>query len=123
MDAATASAAENVFPMTGPAGPKGRKDSEGQEQVIKDGPVRDERVRLLKLREEKDAATEAYNAAVKAVAEQAGLLASSVRKYINTLANDTFEDEKRKCQQLQFLFDQLGDGKGNTSGPALDGTH
>ena len=89
---------------------KVRKDIEGQEGVIKMKPAKDEIDRLVKLKGDAEEAADAYGAAVKFVAEQANLLASVVRKFVNARAGEKFEEERRKCEQLQLMFDELGDG-------------
>lgn len=89
---------------------KGRKDADGVEVIIKMKPAKDEIGRLLKLKVACDEATENYNSAVKFVAEQAGLQASVVNKFVRARAGEHFEDKKRDCEQLQLMFDEIGAG-------------
>lgn len=103
MDAAVQSQAEMAINRA-----KGRKDSEGQEAVIKSGKAKDEIERLVKLKGEAEDAAEKYNDAIKYVAEQAGLLAGVLRKFVNARAGDKYDDEKRKAEQLVLCFDEIG---------------
>lgn len=89
---------------------RGRKDSEGQEAVIKSGKAKDEIDRLVNLKGEAKDAAERYNDAIKYVAEQAGLLASVLRKFVGARVGEKYEDEKRKAEQLQLCFDEIGEG-------------
>ena len=43
------------------------------------------------------------------MAEQSGLLAATVRKYVKARAGDKFEDEKTKAQQLALCFEEITD--------------
>ena len=87
---------------------KGRKDSTGQEDVIKTKPLKDAIDDLIALHGKKQNANDKFNAAVKAVAEKSGLLSSVVRKLVNARAGDKWEEESRKVVQLGIVFEEVG---------------
>lgn len=84
---------------------KGRKDA-GQEAVVKPDVLDAKLKELVHLHNKKTAAADAFNDAVKLTAEKAGLLASVVAKVVAASANDKFEDEKKKAQQLALAFEE-----------------
>lgn len=96
---------------TGRNRPKGRKDADKQEAVIKTGPIKEKIDDLVALYIKMGRAADTFNDAVKATAEKSGLLASVVRKFVVARAGEKFEEEKRKCEQLQLVFDEVGIGK------------
>lgn len=102
MDAATA--ADQAI---GKAKARGRKDSEGQEAVIKTKPLKDSLRELGTLKAKSDAAKEKLNDAIKAVAEKSGLLSSVVRKFVNAATGEKFEEERRKVEQAALVFDEV----------------
>lgn len=83
----------------------GRKDSDGQEAVIKLDKVKEKIDHLIKLHKTAADASDALNDGIKAVAEKSGLLASVVRKYVVAKAGDKFEEKAREVEQLSLLFD------------------
>ena len=83
---------------------KGRKDA-GQEAVIKNDVLSSKLKELVHLYNKKIEASEAYNDAVKRVAEKSGNLAVVVAKVAAASANDKFEDEKKKADQLSLAFE------------------
>lgn len=60
----------------------------------------------------KTEAKDRYNDAVKATAEASGLLAGVVNKFVNARVGESFQDEKRKAEQLSLCFDEIGLVKG-----------
>ena len=87
---------------------RGRKDGGGQEAVISTKPLKDKLRELEELKKKSDAAKDRLNDAIKAIAEQAGLLASVVRKLVNARSGDNYEQEARKVEQLGIVFDEIG---------------
>lgn len=91
-------------------GARGRKD-QGQEAVIKLESLQTRVEQLIKLHIAAAEASQDFNDAVKAAAEQSGLLAATVRKYVKARAGDKFDDEKTKAQQLALVFEEITDEK------------
>jgi hypothetical protein len=89
-------------------GARGRKDK-GQEAVIKLEAAAVKIEELVELKKKADEATAALNDGVKAAAEQAGLLATVVRSFVNARASDKYDDAKTKAQQLALMFDEIGE--------------
>ena len=87
---------------------KGRKD-QGQEAVIEPDVLNAKLKELVHLHNKKTEASDAFNDAVKRVAEKSGLLASVVAKVVAASATDKFEDEKKKAQQLSLAFEECSD--------------
>jgi len=87
--------------------PRGRLDSDQQEAVIKLEPVRDRIETLVQLYNDSQVAAQEFGEAVKEVAEEAGLLAKSVRKFVVAVACEKVEEQKRQCEQLSLLFDEI----------------
>jgi len=85
--------------------PLGRVDSEGQEAVIKMGPIKDNIMELVNLYTESNEAGAKLNDAIKATAEKSGLLASVVRKFVVARAGEKFAEEARRVEQLSLIFD------------------
>jgi hypothetical protein len=50
-------------------------------------------------------ASEDYKAAIKAVAEQSGLLPAVLRRFVKASAGDKFEKDKQEVAQLALVFD------------------
>jgi hypothetical protein len=87
---------------------KGRKDA-GQEAVIKNEVLSSKLKELVHLHNKKTEAADAYNDAVKRVAEKSGNLAAVVAKVVAASANDKFEDEQKKADQLSLAFEECTD--------------
>ena len=96
-------------------GARGRKDKDGQESVIKMQELEKRIGELEELHNLKTAARDRYNDGVKAAAEKCGMLASVVNKFVNARVGESFEDDKRKVEQLQLCFDEIGLVKGSAS--------
>ena len=88
---------------------RGRKDTEGQPKVIQMESLRTRVDDLVDLRAKAAEAAEAYGEAVKATAEQAGLLSSVVRKFVDARAGEKYEEAKTKAQQLSLCFEEIGE--------------
>lgn len=88
---------------TGTKTAKGRKD-QGQEAVIRPELFTGKIKELVHLHNKKAEANEAYNEAIKRVAEKSGLLAAVVNKVVTATANEKFEEEKKKADQLSLAF-------------------
>jgi hypothetical protein len=86
----------------------GRKDKDGTEAVIKLQPLKKAISELETLKNKSDQARDKLNDAVKAVAEQSGLLSSVVRKLVNARCGENFAEEKTKAEQLAMVFGEVG---------------
>lgn len=87
--------------------PRGRKDSEQQEAVVKLEPLKERIEELEHLYAESVETADAFAEAVKETAERAGLLAKVVRKFIVARVRDNIDERQRESDQLCFLFDEL----------------
>lgn len=94
---------------------KGRKDA-GQEAIIKSKEVENRIADLVDLHIKSVALKEKLNDAIKAVAEKAGLHASTVAKFVHARAGERFDETNTKIQQLALLFDEVGPFKGSRGG-------
>lgn len=88
--------------------PKGRKDASGQESVIELEVINDREKELIRLHEAAKEAAEDYSTAINKAAEDSGLNAAAVRKFIAAKAGDKFEAEKKRVEQLALVFDVAG---------------
>lgn len=101
----------NVNPVTGlaPGHEKARRRvEEGQEKVIETGEIKRRIGDLEELYKRSVSAREQFNEAVKIAAEESGLLAVVVKKYVKARVDDKAEAEKRKFEQLCLLFLDVG---------------
>jgi alkylhydroperoxidase family enzyme len=89
-------------------GVRGRKD-QGIEAVPKPEVLAGKLKELVHLHNKKTEASDACNDAIKRVAEKSGLLASVVAKIVAASANDKFEDEKKKADQLSLAFEECAE--------------
>lgn len=87
-----------------PKVPSGRKDNSGQEAVITRDVIYKREEELVRLNVKAKDAAEDYSTAINKAAEDSGLNAAAVRKYIASKANDTFAADKKKVQQLALVF-------------------
>ena len=87
-------------------GARGRKDK-GQEAVIKLETIKTRVPELVTLKKRCDDAAKDYGDAIKKAAEDSGLLAATVRKFVNAKAGDNFDEEKDKVAQLALVFDEV----------------
>jgi hypothetical protein len=90
-------------------GPRGRKDKEGQESVIKTTVLKGQIEDLVSLHHKAANAMRVYGEAIKGAAEKSGLLATTVRKFIAARAGENFEEQKTKYTQLALVFDEIGE--------------
>ena len=110
MDAATEAAIDKA------RGTRGRKDTEGNESVIKLKVVEDRIADLCVMHDLAAQANERYREAVKATAEAAGLLTVTVSKFVAARAGDKWEEQQTKVQQLALVFEEIGEVKGARQG-------
>lgn len=92
----------------------GRKDGTGTEETIKIRPLKDGCGECMKLYKIAEAAKQAYNAAVKMVAERGGINAGSFKKLIASSAKGKFEDTRRTIEQQSILFEKVGEVPGGS---------
>jgi len=95
------------FPMN--LNVRGRRDKDGTEHTITLQPLRKKLKHLMALKESADAAREQLGSAVKAVAEETGLMSGVVRKLVNARCGDRFDDERRAAEQTALIFDEIGE--------------
>lgn len=95
---------------------RGRKDSTWQTQVVKMKVVVDRIADLVSLHVKATAAKDKLADAIKAVAESAGLNASSVSKFVAARASDNFEERAEKVAQLALVFEEVGAVSGSRGG-------
>lgn len=86
----------------------GRKDRDGAEKVVTLQPLRKKLKHLAALKDTLDGARGSFNAAVKAVAEETGLMSSVITKLIKARSDDKVDDERRKADQLSMVFAEIG---------------
>jgi hypothetical protein len=89
-------------------GTPGRVDG-GQEQAIQIGKISDKLDHLLKLHRKCEEAKENLSDAIKAVAESGGIHASVLKRFVAARGGDGFTKAKIKSEQLQLLFDEIGE--------------
>lgn len=87
---------------------KGRKDG-GQEAVMKAKPVKDKIDHLVKLHNTAKEAGTDLSDAIKKVAEAGGVNAKCLRSFVAARAGEDFEAKHREVEQMQFLFDKIGE--------------
>lgn len=89
-------------------GARGRKDKDGQEAVITIKQMTPKEItELVEKEKHLEAVTADINDAVKAKAEQYGVKASALRKYIKAKAGYKFEEKKNSALQLALVFETL----------------
>jgi len=88
--------------------PRGRIDANQQEAIVKLDPVKERIVELEELYANAIQAKEDFSEAVKVTAEASGLIAGVLRKFVVARVKDKQEERQRECEQLQFLFDEVG---------------
>lgn len=85
----------------------GRIDPDKQEQVINLDDIKariPELVRLYKITQESG---DDLSEAIKNIAEDTGILAATLRKFVAAAAGEKFEEKKRQCEQLSLLFENI----------------
>jgi len=88
---------------------QGRKDAAGQPAAIRTKFLKDAIDDGVALKVKADEAADTYADWVTSMAEKTGLNAPVVRKVVNAKANDKWEDEARKAEQLNLAFDEIGE--------------
>jgi hypothetical protein len=89
--------------------PRGRRDAEKQEKVIKTDILKDKVDDLVGLYKAQQESANDFSERVKKVAETSGLLAASVRRFVVARAGENFEEAKTKALQLSLLFEEIGE--------------
>lgn len=90
---------------------RGRKDKNKEDgAVIKPCEVKKSLRELGVLATKAADANAALKDAIKAVAEKSGLLSSVVRRMVRAQSgdSDSFNEEKRKVEQLSIIFEEIG---------------
>lgn len=90
-------------------GPKGRTDRSGQEKVIELQKLEDKIETLVDLYKLQAETAADLNEGIKAAAEESGLLATVVRKFIVARAGKLFTEKAREAQQLSLVFEEIGE--------------
>lgn len=88
-------------------GAQGRKDAQKQEKVIDLKIIKDRLVELKSLHSKSKDAGVAFGEAIKKAAQDSGLNASAVRKFVMAHAGDSLAERKRDAEQLSLLFDEV----------------
>lgn len=88
-------------------GVKGRKDAQKQEKVIDLKVVKDRLGELKSLKARAKEASTDYSEAIKKAAQDSGLNASAVRRFVDAAAGNSIEERKRDAEQLALLFDEV----------------
>lgn len=96
----------------GSRGRRGRKDSTGDEQVLKAQPIKDAVAELMVAFKKSEDARTAYNDLRKQVAERSNASASDLNKLLKASARGNFEDVQRKVQGTADLFELVGEVAG-----------
>lgn len=93
----------------GGRGRRGRKDSSGDEQVLKAQPIKEALGELMALYKKAAQASTDYSAARKAVAERSNANSADLNRLIKASAKGNFEDVQRHIQQQADLFETIGE--------------
>lgn len=96
----------------GSRGKRGRKDSTGDEQVLKAQPIKEALGELMLAYKKSETARADYNAMRKAVAERSNANAGDLNRLIKASAKGNFEDVQRHIQQQVDLFEMIGEVPG-----------
>ena len=98
----------------GSRGRRGRKDSTGDEQVLKAQPIKDALSELMVAFQKFEAAKKEYNDLRKIVAERSNADSSDLAKLLKASAKGKFEDVQRRIQQQVDLFELIGEVSATT---------
>lgn len=96
----------------GSRGRRGRKDSTGDEQVLKAQPIKEALSELMVAYKSFEAAKAAYNDLRKKVAERSNCNAADLGRLLRASATGKFEDTQRHIQQQADLFELIGEVPG-----------
>jgi hypothetical protein len=100
---------QNLDLKQGSRGRRGRKDSTGDEQVLKAKPIKDALGELMASFQKFEDARSAYNELRKQVAERANASAADLNRLLKASARGNFEDVQRKVQGTADLFELIGE--------------
>ncbi|MGH8665353.1 MAG: hypothetical protein ACREUX_13915 [Burkholderiales bacterium] len=88
---------------------RARKDSDGQEAVIKIKVIRERMDELVRLHEAVVEARTDFGEAVKKAAEDSGLNTRAVRAFVKANADEEdYTKHRQHAEQLSLLFDEAG---------------
>lgn len=94
---------------TGKRAPRGRREKgTNQEAVIQLAPIKERVEELVSLYNAAQSAGDEFAEAIKKAAEDSGLLAAVVRKFVVARAGEKYSEAKTSCEQLSLLFDEVG---------------
>lgn len=96
----------------GQRGRRGRKDSTGDEQVLKAQPIKEALGELMIAYQRFELAKKTYNDLRKLVAERSNADSSDLAKLMRASARGKFEDVQRRLQQQADLFELIGEVPG-----------
>lgn len=91
---------------------RGRKDSEGTQEIIKIKPIKDASADVMKLLRKAETAKAEANEAFKSLAERSGTNVSSLKKLFRSSLKGNFADVRNEVDQLSLLFEQVGEIQG-----------
>lgn len=98
-----------VADLLGVRKPKGRKDPERQEAVLRHEVIEKRIEELTKLHHRIKDAQEAFSEAIKRAATDSGFNASVVRRFVAARASEEYEKRRRDSAQLELLFEEMGE--------------
>lgn len=98
-------------------GSRGRKNSDGSEEVIKLKPIKDAANDVMKLMRKADVAKKEASDAINALAERSNTNASNLKRLFRASIKGNFADVRRDVDQQSVLFEQVGEiGQGTETG-------
>jgi hypothetical protein len=100
---------EAVTEMRSRKNQAGRKDATGQEAVIELDIVRNRLPELCGLLRTSLAANVELNEAIKACAEDSGLIAAALKRFVTARVKDKAAERRRDAAQICMMFDELGE--------------
>lgn len=103
---------ENLGLPKGSRGRRGRKDSTGDEQVLKAQPIKEALGELMIAYKKAQAANVAYNDLRRKIAERSNCNAADLGRLLRASASGKFEDAQRHIQQQVELFELIGEVPG-----------
>jgi len=87
----------------------GRKDAEKQPAVERPEALVKRLDELITLYRRQVTASEEFGDAVRATAEESGMLASNVRRFVLARAGERFVEKAREVAQLALIFEEIGE--------------
>lgn len=89
---------------------RGRKSqTTGQEDAIQLKPIKDSIDDLVAVYLQAQESAARCSDAIKAAAEESGLLANVLRRFVKARASEKFEQAQREVEQLAMVFEEIGD--------------